>query len=130
MAFKCVVVTPDQQVLDETVTQVILPAHDGLVGIMSGRAPLLVALGVGPLRIDLPSGQKRFFFVDGGVAQMKDNILTVLSEDARPASDIDAAAANAAYEKAVAIRARRDEEVSARDHQVQRARTMRHLAGK
>ena len=47
MSFQCTVVTPEQQVLDETVTQAILPAHDGQMGILTGRAPLLVKLGVG-----------------------------------------------------------------------------------
>ena len=40
MSFQCTVVTPEQQILDETVTQVILPAHDGQMGILTGRAPL------------------------------------------------------------------------------------------
>ena len=42
MSFRCVVVTPEQQTLDETVTQAILPAHDGLLGILTDRSPLLV----------------------------------------------------------------------------------------
>src|SRR4051794_26888328 len=90
MAFQCVLVTPEQQVLDESITQAIVPAHDGQVGILTGRSPLLVKLGTGALRVDLASGQRRFFFVDGGVAQMKDNKLTILSTDAAPASAIDA----------------------------------------
>ena len=53
MSFQCTVVTPEQQVLDETVTQAILPAHDGQIGILTDRAPLLVKLGVGPLRLDV-----------------------------------------------------------------------------
>ena len=50
MAFQCVIVTPEQQALDESVTQAILPAHDGLIGILTDRAPLLVKLGLGPGR--------------------------------------------------------------------------------
>jgi F-type H+-transporting ATPase subunit epsilon len=80
MAFSCVVVTPEQQVLDESLTQAILPAADGLLGILTDRAPLLAKLGKGPLRLDLASGQKRFFQIDGGVAQMKDNKLTILTQ--------------------------------------------------
>src|SRR4051812_46645550 len=102
MSFQCVLVTPEQQVLDETVTQAIVPAHDGLVGILTGRAPLLVKLGTGPLRIDLPGGQQRHYFVDGGVAQMKDNKLPILSTDAAPASAINAETARAEYAEAEA----------------------------
>jgi len=32
MAFQCTVVTPEQQVLDESISQAIVPAHDGKVG--------------------------------------------------------------------------------------------------
>jgi len=41
MSFHCVVVTPEQQAADETVSQVILPAHDGEIGILTDRAPCL-----------------------------------------------------------------------------------------
>ena len=80
MAFSCVVVTPEQQVLDESLTQAIIPAADGLLGILTDRAPLLAKLGKGPLRLDLASGQKRLFRIEGGVAQMKDNKLTILTQ--------------------------------------------------
>jgi len=83
MAFSCVVVTPEQQILDESLTQAIIPAVDGLLGILTDRAPLLAKLGKGPLRLDLVSGQKRVFRVEGGVAQMKDNKLTILTTTAR-----------------------------------------------
>lgn len=82
MSFQCVVVTPEEQALDETVTQAILPAHDGLIGILTDRAPLLVKLGQGQLRLDLPGGATRQLRIDGGVAQMKDNRLTILTRKA------------------------------------------------
>ena len=79
MSFQCMLVTPEQQVLDETVQQAIVPAHDGLVGILTGRAPLLVKLGTGELRIDLPGGQKRYFFVDGGIAHSVAHVGLILN---------------------------------------------------
>ena len=82
MSFQCTLVTPEQQVLDETVTQAIVPAHDGSGRHPDRALPPAGEAGTGELRIDLPGGQQRFFFVDGGVAQMKDNKLTILSTDA------------------------------------------------
>src|SRR3954466_15482038 len=105
MPFRCVIVTPEQQVLDESLTQAILPAHDGLIGILTDRAPLLVKLGQGPLRIDLAGGEKRFFYIEGGVAQMKDNRLTILTQEATPANEIDAESARAEYAEAMARKA-------------------------
>jgi F-type H+-transporting ATPase subunit epsilon len=82
MAFSCVVVTPEQAILDESLTQAIIPASDGLLGILTNRAPLLARLGKGPLRLDLASGQRRTFQINGGIAQMKDNKLTILTTTA------------------------------------------------
>jgi F-type H+-transporting ATPase subunit epsilon len=82
MAFACVVITPEQQVLSESLTQAIIPAADGLLGILTDRAPVLAKLAKGPLRLDLASGQTKLFQIDGGVAQMKDNKLTILTQTA------------------------------------------------
>jgi F-type H+-transporting ATPase subunit epsilon len=128
MSFKCVVVTPEQQALDETVSQAIVPAHDGLVGILTGRAPLLVKLGVGPLRIDLANGQRRFFFVQGGVAQMKDNRLTILTNEATPANEIDAEAARAEYAEAAARRITDQKSFEDRDRRMRAAKAKQEMA--
>jgi F-type H+-transporting ATPase subunit epsilon len=85
MSFQCVVVTPEQELLDQTVKQVILPAEDGLIGILTDRAPMLARLGKGPLRIDPDQGATLNFRVEGGVAQMKNNKLTILTQKAEKA---------------------------------------------
>jgi F-type H+-transporting ATPase subunit epsilon len=130
MSFQCVIVTPEQQVMDERVEQVILPAHDGLVGILTGRAPLLAKLGVGALRVDGPGSQTRTFFVDGGVAQMKDNRLTVVSGQATPAAEITAEAGRAELAQAAAIPVTDDRSAADRERRMQRGRVMQQLAQK
>ena len=100
MSFQCTIVTPEQQLLDQPVTQAILPAHDGQIGILTGRAPLLVKLGLGKLQIDLGGGRQQVYLVEGGIAQMKDNRLTVLTNAAWAPGEIDAAAARAEYDEA------------------------------
>jgi len=130
MAFQCVIVTPEQQALDESVTQAILPAHDGLLGILTDRAPLLVKLGAGPLRIDLAGGQKREFFVEGGVAEMKDNRLTVLTNEAIPSDQIDAATARAEFAEASARKPTDAKSAGDRQRQLDRARAKERLAKK
>ena len=91
MAFKCDIVTPDREVFQDTVTGVILPAHDGQVGLLTNRAPMLVRLGTGTLTVHTASGDKAFT-VSGGVAQMKDNKLTVLTESAKEGAETTASA--------------------------------------
>jgi F-type H+-transporting ATPase subunit epsilon len=82
MSFKCIVVTPEQELLDLKVNQAIIPAIDGLIGILTDRAPLLARLGKGPLRVDPESGASQTYNIEGGVAQMKDNNLTILTQKA------------------------------------------------
>lgn len=130
MSFQCVIVTPEQQVMDETVTQAILPAHDGLVGILTSRAPLLVKLGIGPLRIDAPGQPTRHYLIDGGIAQMKDNKLTIVTQGATPASDIDAESARAEYAEAAARKTTDARGREDREKQLARATAKQALAGK
>ena len=89
MAFHCDIVTPDRETFSGQVKGVVLPAHDGLVGILTGRAPMLVRLGTGKLTADLAAGGQETYAISGGVAQMKDNRLTILTEkaDAPAAAD-------------------------------------------
>jgi len=128
MSFQCTIVTPEQQAFDASVSQVILPAYDGQLGVLSGRAPLLAKLGAGTLRIDAAGGT-RYFFVDGGVAQMKDNKLTVLTNEATEAADIDAESARAEYAEAAARRATDPKAAEDREQQMSRARAKQAVAG-
>jgi F-type H+-transporting ATPase subunit epsilon len=128
MSFQCTVVTPEEQVLDETVTQVILPAHDGQMGILTGRAPVLVKLGAGPLRVDVQGGPSRTFFVEGGIAQMKGEKLTVLTDEATPADQIDLETAKAEYAEASARIPTDEKSRKDRDRAMRRARAKQALA--
>lgn len=128
MAFQCTLVTPEQQVLDEQITQAIVPAHDGKVGVLTGRAPLLVKLGLGELRLDLVGGEKRVFFIDGGVAQMKDDVLTIVTDEAIPHAEIDAETARAELAEATAQVAADPQAYDDRQHRINRARTLQQMA--
>jgi F-type H+-transporting ATPase subunit epsilon len=130
MSFQCTVVTPEQQVLDEQVTHAVVPAHDGQVGILTDRAPLLVKLGVGELRLDVAGGQRRSFLIDGGVAQMKDNRLTILTDEAIPAAEVDPDEARAAVAEASAQRVTDAESFQQRQHRLARARAMQQMASR
>jgi F-type H+-transporting ATPase subunit epsilon len=134
MSFTVTIVTPEQQVLDETVRSAVLPAHDGQIGILTDRAPLLVKLGAGRLQIELAQGGQggqggtTTFFVEGGVAQMKDNKLTVLTNEAIPADQINLESARAEYAEAAARVATDEKTAADRTRSMQRARAMQDLA--
>ena len=92
-ALQCVVVTPERALLDQTVDFVVLPMYDGELGVLPGRAPLIGRLGYGELRIKRGERTDRFF-VDGGFAQVRANVVTVLTPRAQPAENIDTQAAS------------------------------------
>jgi F-type H+-transporting ATPase subunit epsilon len=92
---QCVIVTPERALLDATVDFVALPMYDGELGVLPGRAALIGRLGQGELRIR-EGGRTRRFFVDGGFAQVRADVVTVLTPRAQKAEEINTAAVSAA----------------------------------
>lgn len=125
--FHCSVITPERAVLEAEATFVAFPAHDGEVGILPGRAPLLFKMGIGSLRVESPEGNREFF-VDGGFAQMVENRLTLLTEQAKAVEDIDPAAAERALAEAREMPMISDAEFAARQRAIDRAETQIRLA--
>ncbi len=128
MAFQCTIVTPEEQAFDQTITQAIVPAHDGQIGILTDRAPLLVKLGLGALRLDISGRQQRVYFIEGGIAQMKDNRLTILTNEAIEAGAIDAESARAEFAEASALRTTDEKGRDDRERRLRRARVMQDMA--
>ena len=119
--FHCSVVTPERAVLDCEASFVAFPSHDGEVGILPRRSPLLCRLGIGAMRIET-EGAEKVFFIDGGFAQMVDNRLTILTEQAKDPSELDAAAAEQAFEEAKAMGTATEREFVDRQNALERAR--------
>ena len=122
--FHVTLVTPEQQVLDGDVTYASIPAHDGQIGLMPGRAPLVAKLGDGALRLDFTEGGSRWFFVGGGFAQMKDDKLSLVADEAMPADEIVVSTADADMKAALAKIAHTDEEIDRKLRAIDRARKL------
>ena len=119
--FHCSVVTPERAVLECDAVSAVFPAWDGEIGILPQRAPLLCRLGIGVLRVKTPETTHRFF-IDGGFGQMVDNKLTLLTEQARGADEVEPEAARAALDEAKAKKAEGDGSVyDARQTAIRRA---------
>ncbi len=81
-ALKVSVVSPESILFEGEASSAVVPAYDGLLGILPRHAPLLALLGTGTLTIRLDAGPRRFR-VGGGFVQVRDNTVRVVAEQAR-----------------------------------------------
>ncbi|MEW6249334.1 MAG: F0F1 ATP synthase subunit epsilon [Planctomycetota bacterium] len=123
---KLLVITPERQVLDEAARSVVIPAHDGELGILLDRAPLMCELGVGELRYSR-GGEALRLFIDGGFAQVLDNRIVVLTTRAIPADKLTADMVGQAEREAERITANDDTSRAARQRARERASVLRRM---
>jgi len=96
-----IVVTPERQLLQETVVEVTIPGLDGALGILPGHAPLMTELGNGELSYRQgTTSQPVALAVLRGFAEVLGNRATILAETAERAEEIDLARAEAAKARA------------------------------
>jgi len=88
------VVTPERELVRESVAEVQLPALSGYLGILPGHTPLLTELGIGPLSYK-KGADTGYIAVIGGFAEVLPERVTVLAEAAEASGEIDAARARA-----------------------------------
>ena len=123
----CSVVTPEATIFDGPTVSVVFPAYDGEMGILPHHAPLLSKVGIGVLRVVTAEGETRRLYVDGGFAQVGDNKLSLLTEQASTLDKLDPEKVAGLFEKAQVLEATTDAEFEAREAAYQRARVQRRL---
>jgi len=100
-SIQLIVVTPERQLLRESVVEVTMPGLDGQLGILPGHAPLMTELGIGELAYRTStSSQALVLAVISGFAEVLPDRVTVLAETAERAEEIDLARAEAAKARA------------------------------
>jgi F-type H+-transporting ATPase subunit epsilon len=100
-AIELIVVTPERQLLKQTVVEVTIPGLDGELGVLPGHAPLMTELGVGELKYKTAGGgQATALAIVQGFAEVLPDRVTVLAETAERAEEIDLSRAERALERA------------------------------
>ena len=94
------IASAEAEIFSGVAEMVFAPATMGEVGIMPRHAPLLTKLRPGEVRVVLPGGEEEFFYVSGGLLEIQPHSVTVLSDTALRAHDLDEAAALAAKQRA------------------------------
>ena len=72
----------------------------GEVGVAPGHAPMLTKLGPGEVRLKLSEGDDSAFYISGGMLEVQPNVVTILSDTAERAEDLDEAQVLKAKEEA------------------------------
>ena len=94
------IVSAESEIFSGLAEMVYAPASMGEMGIAPGHTPLLTNLKPGEVRVQLPDGKEEAFYVSGGMLEVQPKVVTVLSDTAVRADDIDEARAIEARDKA------------------------------
>jgi len=96
------VATVEREVYRGEAEFLVAPGASGELGIFPKHTPLISTLAAGELRITL-NGEVDEVFVSGGVIEVQPDMITILSDSAERAGDVDEAAVLEAQRKAKEI---------------------------
>jgi F-type H+-transporting ATPase subunit epsilon len=94
------IVSAEHQIYSGEAEMVFAPAELGEVGIAPGHAPLVTKMGPGEVRVKDTEGKESAFYVSGGILEVQPKVVTILSDTAQRAEDLDEAAVLKAKEEA------------------------------
>lgn len=104
-ALKLHIITPDGEFYnepDQSVERIIIKTTEGDMGILYDHIPTTVALASGPVVI-VKDGKKMVGVIHGGFAEIKEDMVTLLSDAAEWPQEIDAERAKRAKKRAEEI---------------------------
>ena len=94
------VVSAEAEIFSGPATMLIATAISGELGIYPEHTPLITNLKPGDVRVQTEDGEEQVIYVSGGILEVTPKKITVLSDTAMRASDLDEATALAAQKKA------------------------------
>ena len=96
----CDIVSAENSIFSGRVEMVVASGTLGDLGIVPGHAPLITGLIPGPVRLVKDGGEEEVFYVSGGYLEVQSGIVTLLTDTAQRADDVDEVAAVEAMEEA------------------------------
>ena len=94
------IVSAESEIFSGTVNVVVAPAVMGEVGIYPQHTPLVTRLKPGEVKIEIEGEEDQFIYVSGGMLEVQPDVVTVLSDTAMRAEDLDENMALQAKQKA------------------------------
>lgn len=94
------IVSAEKEIFSGLAEVVIAPAIMGEVGIHARHTPMLTPLKPGEVKITKQGGEVEYIYVSGGMMEVQPSVVTILSDTAVRAQDLDEAAAMEAKQAA------------------------------
>jgi F-type H+-transporting ATPase subunit epsilon len=94
------VVSAERSLFEGEAKFVVLPGESGEIGVLPGHTPLITRIRPGTLKIVMPDDTEELIFVAGGLLEVQPHHVTVLSDTAIRADDLDEAKAEQARQRA------------------------------
>lgn len=86
---KLEIISPKEKVFSTEAKQVVLPTESGEIGLLKGHIPMVTQLKLGALKVINDSSQE-IFAIKGGFAQLVSDTISILTDEAVAASDLEA----------------------------------------
>jgi F-type H+-transporting ATPase subunit epsilon len=83
------VVSPEKIVYRGEAAGLVVPAWDGMLGILHNHAPMIVLLGLGKLTVERVGGGAEEYHIAGGVLKVEKNDVVILTEYAGREAPVD-----------------------------------------
>lgn len=93
MTMHCDIVSAERSIFSGRVEMVVATGTLGDLGVAPGHAPLITGLIPGPVRLIKDGGDEEVFYVSGGYLEVQSGVVTLLTDTALRADDVDEAAA-------------------------------------
>jgi F-type H+-transporting ATPase subunit epsilon len=100
MTMKLNIVSAEKEIFSNLAEMVIVPGEMGDLGILPQHSQLLSILKAGEVIITEQGGKEESVYVSGGLIEVQPHVVTILSDTALRAGDLDEHAAQAAKERA------------------------------
>lgn len=94
------IVSAEEEIWGGEGSMVFAPGEMGELGIAPRHTPLITRLKPGEVRVQQQNGDEQFFVISGGLLEVQPHVVTILSDTAIRAKDLDQAAAEKAQKRA------------------------------
>ena len=87
------IITPEKLVFDGEVEELVAPGQMGEFGVLPGHVPFLSVLHPGRLRFKTGESGESTLIIHGGLADVKDDTVSILTDRSEDPEEVDATAA-------------------------------------